>query len=191
MCFEKICESLNKIWKFELKFWKFLKFFESFKENVNKNSEKLNKNYNFLLLSILIASWGLGCSPSFANFPGFRGGGEASSFPPLGTPLVDTLPLSSVTANDTYQKKFENNSVHCTAVVSKQKSQRAPSIGAKNSSIQNVWKILRPKGPVGPAGPVMDNTAVQNINHWQLTIFHWPFGIGIVPLLMQCLMLFS
>ena len=34
---EKICESLNKNWKFELKFWKFLKIFESFKENVNKN----------------------------------------------------------------------------------------------------------------------------------------------------------
>ena len=32
------------------------------------------------------------------------------------------------------------------------------SIGAKNSSIQNVWKILRSKGSVGPAGPVMDNT---------------------------------
>ena len=36
----------------------------------------------------------------------------------------------------------------------------AHSMGAKNSSIQNVWKILRPKGPVGPAGPVMDNTAL-------------------------------
>ena len=35
------------------------------------------------------------------------------------------------------------------------------SIGSKNSSIQNVLKILRPKGPVGPASPVMDNTAVQ------------------------------
>ena len=35
------------------------------------------------------------------------------------------------------------------------------SIGAKNSSIQNVWKILRPKGPVVPAGHVLDNTALQ------------------------------
>ena len=34
------------------------------------------------------------------------------------------------------------------------------SICAKNSSIQNVWKILEPKGPVGPAGGVMANTAV-------------------------------
>ena len=44
--------------------------------------EKLNENYNFLLLSILIAGWGLGCSSSFANFPVFRGGGEASPFHP-------------------------------------------------------------------------------------------------------------
>ena len=56
-----------------------LKIFESFKENANKNLEKLNENYNFLLLSILIAGRGLGCSSSFANFPGFRG--EASPFP--------------------------------------------------------------------------------------------------------------
>ena len=41
------------------------------------------------------------------------------------------------------------------------------SIGAKNSSIQNLWKILRPKGPVGPAGPVMDNTA---LDHEGLTV---------------------
>ena len=46
--------------------------------------------------------------------------------------------------------------------VSKQKSQRAPSIGAKNSLMQNVWKILRPKGPVGPAGPVMDITGIYS-----------------------------
>ena len=52
----------------------FSNFFESFKENVNKNLEKLNENYNFLLLSILIAGWGLGCSSSFANLPGFGGG---------------------------------------------------------------------------------------------------------------------
>ena len=28
--FRKICESLNKFWKFDLKFWKFLKFFWKF-----------------------------------------------------------------------------------------------------------------------------------------------------------------
>ena len=61
------------------------KCFESFKENVNKNLEKLNENYNILLLSIIISCWGLGCSLSFANFPGFRG----VSFP-LATPLFDT-----------------------------------------------------------------------------------------------------
>ena len=44
-------------------------------------------------------------------------------------------------------------------VVSKQKSKGPHSIEAKNRSIQNVWKILRLKGPMGPAGPVMDNTA--------------------------------
>ena len=38
-------------------------------------------------------------------------------------------------------------------VVSKQKSKGPHSIGAKNSAIQNVWIILRPKCPV------MDNTA--------------------------------
>ena len=59
--------------------FKILKVFVRFKENVNKNLEKLTENYNFLLLSILIAGWGLGCSPSFANFAGFRG--EASPFP--------------------------------------------------------------------------------------------------------------
>ena len=48
---------------------------------------KLNENYNFLLLSILIAGWGLSCSSSFANFPRFRGGGELP-LPPLATPLL-------------------------------------------------------------------------------------------------------
>ena len=82
MCFEKISESLNKFWNC-FKSLTVLKFFESFKENFNKNLEKLNENYNFLLLSILIAGWGLRCSLSFANFPGFQGGGRAS-------PLIDT-----------------------------------------------------------------------------------------------------
>ena len=83
MCFEK------NLWKFKqiLKILKVFKIVLSFKENVNKNFEKLKENYNFLLLSILIAGWGLGCSSSFANFPEFGGGG---SFPlsPLATPLV-------------------------------------------------------------------------------------------------------
>ena len=76
LCFQK------NLWKFKqiLKIL-FKIFFESFKENVNKHFEKLNENYNFLLLSILIAGWGLGCSPSFASVPGFREG-EASPFPP-------------------------------------------------------------------------------------------------------------
>ena len=71
----------------------FIKFFESFKENVNKHFEKLNENYNFLLLSTLIAGWGLGCSPSFAIVPGFRGGGKL--YPPgyaTGVPCTMKLP---------------------------------------------------------------------------------------------------
>ena len=76
--------NLNKFWKFYLKIWKFLlNYFESFKENVNNHFEKLNENYNFLLLSILIAGWGLDSSPSFAIVPGF-GGGEASPLSPAG-----------------------------------------------------------------------------------------------------------
>ena len=81
MCFEKNVWKFKQFQNFYLKFWKFLKIFESFKESVNKNLEKLNENYNFLLLSILIAGWGLGCFPSIANFPGFRGV-RASPFPP-------------------------------------------------------------------------------------------------------------
>ena len=83
MCLQK------NLWKFKKKIWKFyLKFFEGFKENVNKNFEKLNDNYNFLLLSILIAGWNLGCSLSFAIIPGF--GGKLPFFPPPATPLVYT-----------------------------------------------------------------------------------------------------
>ena len=66
---------------------KVFKIFLKLKENVNKHFEKLNENDNFLLLSILIASWCLGCSPSFAIVPGFRG--KASPFP--SPPLVYTV----------------------------------------------------------------------------------------------------
>ena len=45
--------------------------------------EKLNENYNVLLLSILIAGWGLGCSPFFAcKFSGVSGGGGSFPLPP-------------------------------------------------------------------------------------------------------------
>ena len=62
-------------------------------------------------------------------------------------------------------------SEYCTTRVQHHQYQWCPdknlkgphSIGDKNSSIQNVWKILRPKSPVGPAGPVMDNTDQYNI----------------------------
>ena len=59
-----IWEKFVKVWtnfKYLIEILKILKIFESFKENVNKNLEKLNENYNFRLLSILIAGWGLGC----------------------------------------------------------------------------------------------------------------------------------
>ena len=95
--FRKFFESLNKFWKFCLKFWKFLKIFESFQENVNKHFEKLNENYNFLLRFILIAGWGLGCSPFFAIVPRFRG--KASPFPP--PPLVYTV--QRTVYNETFQ----------------------------------------------------------------------------------------
>ena len=56
--------------------------------------EKFNENLNFLLLSILIAGWGVGCSSSFANFPGFGGGRSPCSpwrrhclAPPLNPPI--------------------------------------------------------------------------------------------------------
>ena len=51
-------------------------------KNLNKHFEKLKENYNFLLLSILIADWGLGWFPSFAIVPGFGGGRKASPSPP-------------------------------------------------------------------------------------------------------------
>ena len=84
---KQVCESLNKFWKIRLQIWTFLKIFETFKVNVNKHFENLNESYNFLLLSIIIAGWGLGCSPSFAIVPGFRG--KASPFP--SPPLVYTV----------------------------------------------------------------------------------------------------
>ena len=64
----------NNLWKFEqiLKILKILKTFESFKENFNKYFEKVNENWNLFLLLILIAGWGVGCFPFFANFSGFR-----------------------------------------------------------------------------------------------------------------------
>ena len=71
-----------KVWT---NFQNFIKIFDSFKENFNKNLWKLDETLNFILLSILIAGWGVGCSSSFANFSGFRG--EASPSP-LATPLV-------------------------------------------------------------------------------------------------------
>ena len=80
----KICESLNKFWKFYLNFWKVLR-------KCLYKFGKINENYNFSLLSILIAGWVLGCSPSFANFPGFRGGGEASPFPPGYATGIDNM----------------------------------------------------------------------------------------------------
>ena len=85
MCFEKNLWNFKQILKILFKILKVLKSFESFKENVNKNKEKLNENYNFLLLSSLIAGWGLGCFPSFAYFPGFQGGKLPPS--PPATPL--------------------------------------------------------------------------------------------------------
>ena len=56
------------------KFWKFLRKF-------NKNLERFNEIF---LISILIAGWGVNWSPSFANFPGFGGGGNV---PPVPFPL--------------------------------------------------------------------------------------------------------
>ena len=52
------------------------------------------------------------------------------------------------------------------------------SIGAKNSSIQNLWKILRPKGPVGPAGPVMNSTALEGE-----TTIQWQTYLGLLYLM--------
>ena len=75
----RICESLNKVFKI------LLKILTGFKKILIKIWKKIDETINFLLLSILIAGWGEGCSPSFANFRGF--GGEASPFP-LATPLV-------------------------------------------------------------------------------------------------------
>ena len=44
--------------------------------------EKFNDNLKIFLISILIAGWGVDCSPSFANFPGFREGGNVPPVPP-------------------------------------------------------------------------------------------------------------
>ena len=48
---------------------------------------KFYENLNFLLVSILIAGWGVGCSSSFANFPGVGRG----DVPPV--PLATPSPL--------------------------------------------------------------------------------------------------
>ena len=45
--------------------------------------KNLTKICIFFLLSILIAGWGVGCFPSFANFLGFWGGG-VFPVPPIG-----------------------------------------------------------------------------------------------------------
>ena len=94
LCFQKNLWNFKKILK--ILFKKFESFFESFKENVNKHFEKLNENYNFLLLYILIAGWGLGCSPSFALVPGlllfvFGGGGSFPFTPGYSTGLLCTV----------------------------------------------------------------------------------------------------
>ena len=53
---------------------------------------------------------------------------------------------------------------HCLEQCWPEQNLKGPhSICAKNSSIQNVWKILEPKGPVGPAGTVMANTGLEDL----------------------------
>ena len=72
---------MSVLWEEFVKAWtNFQNFIEilTFKTNINKILGKFDESLNFLLLSILIAGWGVSCSPSFANFPGFRGEG---SFP--------------------------------------------------------------------------------------------------------------
>ena len=94
MCYKKYLKNFLSFMNF-IKFYskKFLEVFkncEIFKENFNKNLKKINENLHFLLVLILIAGWGLGCSLSFAIFPGFRGGGRFPCFP-LVTPLFARL----------------------------------------------------------------------------------------------------
>ena len=46
--------------------------------------EKYYENLKIFLQSILIAGWGVNCSPSFANFPGLGGEVSPVSPPPPG-----------------------------------------------------------------------------------------------------------
>ena len=89
MCFEKNLWKFKQILKFLFEILSFKNCFKSFKENVNKNLEKLNENYNFLLLYILIAGWGLVVPHPLQIFQGFGGRGRFPSFP-LATPLVSS-----------------------------------------------------------------------------------------------------
>ena len=49
--------------------------------------EKFNENLKIVLISIIIADWGVDCSPSFANFLGL--GETFSRFPPPGAATVE------------------------------------------------------------------------------------------------------
>ena len=76
MCLRKICKNLNKFQNFLLKILKFL-------ENFNKIFKNIQK---FEFIAIEAHSWlRRGCSPSFANFPGFEG--FTFSLFPLATPM--------------------------------------------------------------------------------------------------------
>ena len=46
--------------------------------------------------------------------------------------------------------------------MSKQQFQTVPSLFAKNSSVQYVFKILMLNGAMGPASPVINNTVPHN-----------------------------
>ena len=54
-----------------------------------------------------------------------------------------------------------HSSVH--SVVANTKSKTPHLMGAKNSSILNLWEILGPTGRLGPAGEVLASTASQYI----------------------------
>ena len=49
--------------------------------------EKFNENLKIFLISIIIAGWGVDCSPSFANFSGL--GETFPRFPPPGAATVE------------------------------------------------------------------------------------------------------
>ena len=48
--------------------------------------EKFNEKLKIFLISIIIAGWGVDCSPSFANFSGL---GDVPRFPPPGAATVE------------------------------------------------------------------------------------------------------